>query len=340
MRLRVLVILFAALAVVLGSAQTAVAASRHSQGASPRVPQVTVRPGDPGYNLIPASQAFKGPIPRAPKTPYFRGGAHSKTTVPATSTPRRIPAATASPKIQLFNSINLTSLTSQINGSTGTPPDSTGSIGPTAYVEIVNSAIAVWDRTNLSQTAVSSLASFLNAPGLALCDPQVQWDAAANRWIFSILYCNINDTTQGFFLGWSKTSDPSNLLANNTVSGPGTGGWCGYVFLTGHNLFDYQKLGHNSGYMIIGGNYYSENPAGNPNPPFVTSQIIWFQLPGLGDTSCSLAGLSYNYTAQNPLKNGDGVTKTFTPVPVNTFSAATDGYVFSSYDAGGNVQAP
>ena len=44
---------------------------------------------------------------------------------------------------------------------------------------------------------------------------------------------------------------------------------------------------------------------------------------------------------QDALINGDGHTFTFTPVPVNTDSSTSDGYVLSAYDPAGNTpEAP
>jgi hypothetical protein len=57
-------------------------------------------------------------------------------------------------------------------------------------------------------------------------------------------------------------------------------------------------------------------------------------LPSNGDASCASTGL-FNGTS-GVLKDGDGTSDAFTPVPVNTISSATDGYVVSAYDPAGN----
>jgi hypothetical protein len=92
------------------------------------------------------------------------------------------------------------------------------------------------------------------------------------------------------------------------------------------------KLGHNSNYLILGGNFYS-NPT-TPSPTFIGSAIFWAPLPANGDTTCALPPIVGTTAA--PLKNGDGVSYTFTPVPVNTYTSASDGYVVSAYDPLGN----
>jgi hypothetical protein len=295
-----------------------------------------------GYGIVPASQAFHRTIPAPPKTPFFRGGRRGRWAASAGSPTLR--PSTASPKIALYSGLDSPGMNPNSNFVGETPPDSTGAIGPSHYVEMNNSNFEVWNRADLTSAAFQQFDNFIGAPaGVPFCDPQVQWDPSAARFLFSFLYCNINDPQQAYVFGWSKNSDPTNLVANNSfingVNDPGTGGWCAYEILTGPNLFDYQKLGHNTNYMIIAANAFSENPAGNPNPPFITSQIDWLQTPTIGDTTC-FPPSSYNFTSQNPLKNGDGVSNTFTAIPVNTDSNAGDGYVLSAYDSSGSNNQP
>ena len=235
----------------------------------------------------------------------------------ATGSPQ---VATASPRIAVYNGLNKPGENAGLTGNVGgTPPDSTGAIGPNNYVELVNSSIAVYDRS-LNLVSRSTLDGFVGQPpGVPLCDPQIQWDPAANRWLLEILYCGSGG--QVFLVGWSKTSDPSTLS---------TAGWCEIVVSTGSRLFDYPKLGHNSNYLIVGGNFY------NLPSTFVTAAIAWTALPANGDTTCPSNPIITGTTA-NPLKNGDAVTSAFTPVPVNTITGATDGYVVSAYDPAGNT---
>ena len=283
-------------------------------------PATPVPHSPPYFKIVPAAQLGKLDTSGS-KQPFFRGGTRSRAGVSSSATvsPR---VATASPKTVLYNGLNKPGENAGLSGNLGgTPPDSTGAIGPSNYVEMVNSSIAVYDRT-LNLVSRSTLDTFVGqANGVPLCDPQIQWDPAANRWLFEILYCGSGG--QVFLVGWSKTSDPSTLS---------TAGWCEIVVSTGSRLFDYPKLGHNSNYLIVGGNFY------NLPSTFVTAAIAWTALPANGDTTCPSNPIITGTTA-NPLKNGDGVTSAFTPVPVNTITGATDGYVVSAYDAGGNVTA-
>jgi hypothetical protein len=294
-----------------------------SPGVSSVVPQSHGRRGQQGYNIT--------RVPRLSPTssagqPFFRGVGTSKVSKATASASPRSTSTPLSPRFSVAGGLNHPGMTAAGQSTPATPPDSTGAIGPNNYVEMVNSSIAVYSRTNLTLVNSSTLDAFTGQPpGVPLCDPQIQWDPAAARWLFSILYCNTSSSVQLVVFGWSKTPDPTNLAA----------GWCQFQFANSPYILDYQKLGHNTNYMIIGGNLYNEtNPS--TNPPFVSAGIEWAQLPASStDTSCTPPASSGGN--QLPLKNGDATTLTFTPVPVNTDTSATDGYIASAYDVGGNV---
>ena len=301
------------------------------------VPQQTILRGAPGFKIVPAAQ-FAESTPRSKVArPTFRGGASRKTRA---SSPLSAPGAThrtpttiatvTSPRIALYNNLNSTGITAAANAFGETPPDSTGAIGPNHYVEMVNSQIGVWSRSNLVSGNGTSLEAFVGAnPGTPYCDPQVQWDPTAGRWLYAFLFCNTSTSAQDVHFGWSKTSDPSDLVS----------GWCNFYVQTDPFILDYPKLGHSSKFLIVGGNFYDESTP-STNPPFVTAAMFWVPKPAKGNTICSLPA-SFGHTTANPLKNSDGVTRAFTPVPVNTMTASTNGYIVSASDpSGSNGQAP
>jgi Fibronectin type III domain len=300
-------------------APPAAAANPASPGAaSPVAASQPNGPTQPTWKLVPTSSLVPSGAASSGQ-PFFRGGVRSRVGLasPTTQAPRGPLAANP----VLYNGLNKTGeIASSPGNAGGTPPDSTGAIGPNNYVEMVNSSIAVYDR-NLNMLFRAPLTTLINFLG-SLCDPQVQWDPTANRWLFAVLMCNNNPGAQGFVIGWSRTADPSTLSP---------AGWCSFTVITNPDLFDYPKLGHNSRYLIVGGNFYDESFA---NPPFVGSGIAWFGLPAVGDSSCALPSFQHN---TNALVGGDGLTPAFTPVPVNTISGGTDGYILSAYDPGGNV---
>jgi hypothetical protein len=292
--------------------------------APPTTSPAPASPAQPAWRIVPkGSLAASG----APSTgqPFFRGGVHSRVGPPSTAA--GIPRVATSSGPVLYNGLKAVGETAALPGNVGgTPPDSTGSIGPNDYVEMVNSSIAVYDRNNLNLRNRATLNNFLGGVGGSYCDVQIQWDPTANRWLFAFLLCNAAPSGQGFYVGWSRTSSPLPLDPS---------GWCAFGVGTGHFLFDYPKLGHNSNYLIVGGNFYDMSQG---SQPFASAGISWLPLPSNSDASCTPTAA--NISNSGALVDGDGTTLAFTPVPVNTITGATDGFVFAAYDPAGNVISP
>ena len=226
-------------------------------------------------------------------------------------------AQTVAPKVALYNNLNSPGLTPDISAPfLDSPPDSTGAIGPRNYVEMVNAGIKVWTRS-LAPVSESSLADWVGADPATtnFCDPQIQWDAAAGRWLYAFIECDATGFQEIDF-GWSKTSSPT--LTN----------WCQFFVETTPVLFDFPKLGHNSHYMILTGNMFDLTRSGDQ---FVGANLLWTHLPANGSTACTSAGLQ---SSPNILLNGD-TSPTITAVPVNTTTAAANGYVVSAHPDNG-----
>ena len=193
----------------------------HRQAASAIPLPLTTSPAHvPSFTGLPIAQLAGRDDPASPQMPIFRGDTRSKPSIApgrGGATPSA-PATPSTPSIGVYGSLNTRGLSSIDNGGSQiAPPDSTGAIGPNYYVEMVNSEIAVWNRSNLTLVSKSSLLNFVGLTN-SYCDPQVQWDPAANRWLFVVLACNSNPSDQFFAFGWSMTSDPSTIAF----------GWCKY----------------------------------------------------------------------------------------------------------------
>ena len=118
------------------------------------------------------------------------------------------------------------------------PPDTNGNVGATQYVQWVNEAFAVYDKTTGARVAgptngnqlFTALGSThpcaVNNDG----DPIVQYDKANNRWVLT-QFSVTNGTTSGFYqcIAVSKTSDA-------------TGAYNVYAFKE-PNFNDYPKFG-------------------------------------------------------------------------------------------------
>ena len=127
------------------------------------------------------------------------------------------PAGQLGPHASLFNNLNQPGLSVFDEGFCCVPPDPTGAVGPNHYVQMVNSLIGVYSKSNLSLLSSMDTAAFTAAPsGLTLSDPQIEWDFQANRWF----YLAVAFATGNNFLvfGWSKTRASKNPPALGSTS--------------------------------------------------------------------------------------------------------------------------
>src|SRR6266568_1923127 len=237
------------------------------------------------------------------------------------------PATSAPSAAALFNGLNGPGLSAADQGYQPTPPDSTGAIGPTRYLEFVNQLVGVYDRSNLALLSSTDLGTFTAVPsGLATSDPQIQWDPQGNRWFYGAVAFNSTLTNDYLLFGWSKTADPNDLA----------GGWCRYATPVGGNIPDYPKLGHDANFVTFGTNVYD---AGKPSLPFVTADIWAISKPVASQSTCSGSVTATHFAdAKHILKNTDG-TPAFTPVPANTADAAANDYIVAAHDVSVTAQS-
>jgi hypothetical protein len=138
------------------------------------------------------------------------------------------------------------------------PPDTVGDVGPNHYIQVVNSAFSIYDKSgNLlaGPALINALWSGFGGPCETLNngDPIVRYDHLADRWLMSQFA--LPGGTQGFFecIAISRTSDPV------------AGGWFLYAFpttdgATGNPVFpDYPKVG------VWPDAYYMGTQRGFPN---------------------------------------------------------------------------
>jgi len=91
---------------------------------------------------------------------------------------RAAPAAPAAPfaptKVRAWAGINDTNFA---------PPDETGSVGTTRYVELVNSEFAIYNKTSNTPIATGAMNNFVGASSTdSVFDVQVIWDPTTNRF--------------------------------------------------------------------------------------------------------------------------------------------------------------
>ena len=219
--------------------------------------------------------------------------------------------------------------------NSGTPPDPTGAVGPSNYVEFVNSVVRVYGKDLTTVAGTAQLDTFVGATNDSVFDPQIQYDPVAGRWFYLAADCTIISCANHNFLvfGWSKTSDPSDLV----------NGWCRHSIRTdsGSNNFldDYPKLGHDDSHLIFGTNVFNTTA-------FVSSRVWTVPKPPAGTLNCTEpVGTAHYFSgpAAAPVKDGDIASSPLlttdgdpvqTPVPANTQDANTKGYVVAADDPG------
>jgi len=127
------------------------------------------------------------------------------------------------------------------NWGNGWPPDTNGDVGPTVYVQAVNTSIGIFRKSDGVRLSAFTFSTLFSAAATGTpCDtssngdPVVLYDALANRWIVSDL-------------SWSNFSSGPfyECLAVSITGDPVAGGWRFYAVQTdaGSNLSDYPKLG-------------------------------------------------------------------------------------------------
>jgi PKD repeat protein len=213
-------------------------------------------------------------------------------------------------------------ITLQGEGANVTPPDTTGAIGPSDYVEAVNNEIAVYARTDLSLIgSPEDLATFTK--GIEPCDPQIKYDSATERWFYVAIRCDGTKTLNQLYLGFSKTSDPTDL---STAS---EHGWCGYEYSFGAAFEDYPKLGLDAQHIVIGTNSFSTT-----SEALLTAHVFSLPKPVGEITTCPVAPALSSFGSEGtPLKTTVLGHKASTPEPATVADGSKNGYVVAADEA-------
>jgi Fibronectin type III domain len=316
--IRRVAIVFAAAAVLLApidvlAAATHVATATHAATTSSvlapagQLTPIALRPGRPSAKHPVVAQPFRTLDPGALRAAKLRAAAIASR---GSRRPLKPSNTSVSPLSSFFNNLNSPGL----SNLTVAPPDSTGAIGPSNYIEMVNQNIGVYDRS-LNQISTTDNGSFMGTgAGTSVSDPQIQWDGRGGRWLYAGL--GVATGNNLLLFGWSKTSDPSDL-AN---------GWCRFGIFRANLLDDYPKLGHDDNFISIGVNVYDDSQAFK----FITANVFAIPMPAVGDTSCVSGSATYFADAASVLHNRDG-SIAFTPVPANTADASAAGYIVAAH---------
>jgi len=193
--------------------------------------------------------------------------------------------------------------------TTDAPSDSTGAIGTTRYVELVNSKVAIYNRTSNTPTAAGPLVQ-LTGCATAGCtesvfDVQVIWDPGTKRFFYAA--DDIVSSSENLIVfGFSSTATPS--LSQSS--------WCRYSLNFNATFPDYPKLGDTKDFALIGTNEFNGST-------FAGSHIAWVTKPPSG-SACPAAN-TFKAGLTGTLKNSNG-TPAFTPVAANQTDTSSTGW--------------
>jgi hypothetical protein len=194
------------------------------------------------------------------------------------------------------------------------PPDTTGAIGPSSFVQLVNGSFSgfvnpnagIFNRTTGTLIASGTLDQLAGISStIESFDVQVIWDPTTNRFYYT-MDSIFSSTDNRLSFGFSKTSAPSNVTTD----------WCHYTLAFGTRFPDYPKLGDSQFFAIIGVNSF--------NPGFVGSDLIAISKPAAG-TACPAAS-TFKVGEKLNLVDSSGA-EVFTPVPANQVDTAATGFV-------------
>jgi hypothetical protein len=145
--------------------------------------------------------------------------------------------------------------------STALPSDTTGAIGPSHFVELINGRFNVYDRNTGKRLQSMTDDTFWTNSGVTLgrsitvTDPRLVYDAESGRWFASEVDLNIRrQTANRFLVAVSSSSDPTQR-------------WHAVAFAAagGQNYFaDFPTLGVDPNALYLSGDLFNsaQNPAG------------------------------------------------------------------------------
>jgi hypothetical protein len=188
------------------------------------------------------------------------------------------------------------------------PSDSTGAIGPTRYVELINLRYAIYDRTSNTPIDTGELNELAGEPPKAFVfDPQIIWDPTTRRFYYAAADV-ISATDNRLAFGFSKTASPSSAAD-----------FCKYTITFGSRFPDYPKLGDAEDLLLIGVNSFKLD-----TEVFLGADLISITKPPAGST-CPALG-RFTVDKEIDLRDADG-RQAGTPVPANQIDTRDRGFV-------------
>ena len=203
---------------------------------------------------------------------------------------------------------------SAIAATSTTPPDSEGAIGTTRYIQTLNSTgVRIINRTTHATIASGRLNQLAKvAATVESFDPQIIWDATANRFFYT-MDSIFSATDNRLSFGFSKSDSPGNVTTD----------WCHYAVKYNTPFPDYPKLGDSQHFIIIGVNVFANNSTGG----YSGSDIVAIGKPaGTGTIITCPAPSSLKVRKKVDIRDSSNF-QVFTPVPSNQIDDNATGFV-------------
>ena len=155
------------------------------------------------------------------------------------------PSAPAPPTDTSFEGLAYTDLCGPSQCGDGHPPDTNGDVGPTYYIEVVNTAIGIFNKSTGSRVAAFTFNAFMSQGNFGnLCDtdnfgdPVVLYDTFQDRWFITDFAFQVD--------GSGNIVNPPGsyqCIAVSKTGDPVSGGWNYYSIHVTDGLQDYPKFG-------------------------------------------------------------------------------------------------
>jgi hypothetical protein len=195
---------------------------------------------------------------------------------------------------------------SNIFGSTDIPPDTMGAVGPGHFMEVINGAVAIYNKASTARVSLTSLDSFFTFtangntfPRNGAFDPRVLYDVQSGHWFASALEFGANSQTDNdMLLAVSRTSDP-------------TGTWDKYDIPVGviNALSDFDTLGVDSNGVYLACRIFPNTGSdfakivATPKAPLIAAS------PSIG-TITQFSNITNLYSTPQPAYDMDAISAT------------------------------
>jgi hypothetical protein len=158
------------------------------------------------------------------------------------------------------------------NWGAGHPPDPNGDVGPTYYIQTINTSVGVYRKSDSVRVVAFTFNTLMSQGNFGnLCDtnnfgdPVVLYDTFEDRWIITDLAFQLD--------GWNNVVNPPGAFECFAVSKTGdpvSGGWNFFSINVSGGLGDYPKLG-----IWPDGLYMSANMFGYPSGAAFQNPRVW-----------------------------------------------------------------